>query len=57
MSRWHRATDVREKGLNLRPLGYKKANGSNNNDLHAVTGKQKSKKEMVRKGREVLVWG
>ena len=43
--------------MNLPPLGYEKANSSNYNDLHAVTGKQKSAEGMVRKGREVLLWG
>jgi hypothetical protein len=29
------------KDVNPGPFGYEKANNSNNNDLHAVTGKQK----------------
>jgi hypothetical protein len=47
--------------LNLRPLGYENHNSSNNSDLRAVTGKQKSSKG---NGKEALgslivglVWG
>jgi hypothetical protein len=46
-------------GVGFEPttFGYEKTNNSNNNDLRAVTGKQKPDEGTLRKGREVLVWG